>query len=71
MSKWESFHRYMGVQGVAFILLVMGWVLAPYLNVVLDQTYRDVMLIVMGFYFSKNGNDIITAATNKLRKKDD
>ena len=58
----EQFGKYVGVQGVLAGVLVVGWVVAPFVEVVLPEGYLQLMMLTLGFYFAKNGNNVYRAA---------
>ena len=70
MNETGGFYRYVGVQGVIAILMIVNLLVAPYFSVVVPDWYENLMFVVLGFYFSKNGTDLGTVVVNKLRKKE-
>lgn len=62
MGFWEGFAKYVGVQGIIALLMAIGYVLAPYVLIMLPNGYTELMALVFGFYFGKNGVGIIAAA---------
>jgi len=61
MSFWEGFNKFIGIQGVIGLILLVGYVAAPYTTTVLPEGYTELMSLVFGFYFAKNGVGIIGA----------
>lgn len=55
----ETFGKYIGVQGVLAFLLVAGYIAAPFLDVALPEGYTEIAVLVLGFYFGKNGVGIV------------
>ena len=55
----ELFVKYVGVQGVLALFLVAGYIVAPFFEVVLPEGYTEIAVLVLGFYFGKNGVGII------------
>jgi hypothetical protein len=57
----ENFSKYFGVQGILAIALLIGYV---FMSINMRQptpTYENLMFIVLGYYFAKNGVGIIAA----------
>ena len=61
MSFWEGFNKFIGIQGVIALILLLGYVAAPYTNTALPEGYTELMSLVFGFYFAKNGVSVIQA----------
>lgn len=61
MSFWEGFNRYVGIQGIIAVGLVCAYVYAALVVIVLPEGFTEIMTLVIGFYFAKNGGGIITA----------
>ena len=59
MSFWEGFAKYVGIQGLLALALGIGYIAAPYTDVVLPVGYTELMTLTFGFYFGKNGVGII------------
>ena len=59
----EQFGKYVGVQGIVFLLLSVGYIAAPFVEVVLPEGYTEILTLTFGFYFAKNG----VAAINRVR----
>lgn len=62
MSFWEGFNKYFGIQGVIAVLLILAYILAIFLTVSLPAGFEAIMLIVIGFFFGKNGNAYVQKA---------
>lgn len=62
---WEGFGKYVGVQGVMGIMLLGGFVYASLEEIVLPALYSNMMTLVIGYYFAKNGVGILAALSNK------
>lgn len=58
----EGFNKYVGVQGILAVLLVAGYIAAPFADVILPAGYTEVATLVLGFYFAKNGPGIVATA---------
>ncbi len=61
MTFWSGFNQYVGVQGLAMLALVGGFIFAEITGVELSQLYQALMTTVTGFYFAKNGVGIVAA----------
>lgn len=57
----EGFAKYIGVQGLLTLALGVGYIAAPYADVALPQGYTELMSLVVGFYFARNGPNVISA----------
>jgi len=57
----EQFGKYVGVQGIVFLLLSVGYIAAPFVEVVLPEGYTEILTLTFGFYFAKNGTNIARA----------
>jgi len=55
----DWFGRYVGVQGIVFLLLTAGYIAAPFMEVTLPDGYTELVTLVTGFYFAKNGTKIV------------
>ncbi|KKK61042.1 hypothetical protein LCGC14_3018290 [marine sediment metagenome] len=62
-TKMETFGKYVGVQGIVFVALAAGYIVAPFADVVLPEGYTEILTLTFGFYFAKNG----VAAINRVR----
>ena len=60
---WEGFAKYLGVQGIMALALVGGFIYATIAQLPLPDLYTNVMTLVVGYYFAKNGVGIIAAIT--------
>ena len=65
IMSWEGFSKYVGIQGVLALLLVVGYIAAIFVPVELPESYANVMTFVVGFYFAKNGGNMFNAARKK------
>ena len=61
MNFWNGFNQYVGVQGLAMLGLVGGFIYAEVNSVELSQLYQALMTTVTGFYFARNGVGIVAA----------
>jgi len=60
-NGWESFGKYVGIQGIIALIMLAGYVATPYARVTLPAGYTELMSLVLGFYFAKNGTGVISA----------
>lgn len=56
----EGFGKYVGVQGIVFLALSIGYIAAPYAGVVLPEGYTEILTLTFGFYFAKNGGNVVS-----------
>jgi len=68
MSFWEGFSKYVGVSGIIALMLVSAYVASIFVPAQLPPGFEQVMLIVIGYYFGKNGANIATAFAKALRR---
>ena len=59
MNETPAFYKYVGVQGVLAILLVIGYIYAAVSEVNLIEGYTEITTFTLGFYFAKNGVGIV------------
>lgn len=64
---WEGFGKYVGVQGIMGLVLLGGFVFATLKQIALPELYSNLMTLVIGYYFAKNGVGIL-AALNSHKK---
>jgi hypothetical protein len=57
----EGFGKYIGIQGIVFLLLIFGYIGAIFAKVPLPEGYTELLTLVVGFYFAKNGTNVIRA----------
>jgi len=69
MVFWEGFAKYVGVSGVIAVMLVFGYLAAIFLQVPLPAGFEQVMLLIIGYYFGKNGRNVAMAAANVVRRR--
>lgn len=65
---WEGFAKYVGVSGVIALMLVGAYVASVFVPAQLPPGFEQVMLLVVGYYFGKNGTNIVNAFASKLRR---
>ena len=61
MNFWEGFNKYIGIQGLIALIMLVAYAAAPYSQVTLPEGFTELMSLVFGFYFAKNGVGIISA----------
>jgi uncharacterized membrane protein len=64
----EKFSKYIGVQGIIALLLIVGYIITACLMIDLPQEYTYFTALVLGFYFAKNGVGIIDAIRGTSKK---
>jgi hypothetical protein len=67
----EMFYKYVGIQGVLAVFLVIGYIFASVTGRTLATDYVALMFAVVGYYFAKNGVSMIGAVTNLLNSRKD
>jgi len=67
MTFWEGFAKYVGISGVIAVMLVGGYLAAIFLQVPLPTGFEQIMLLIIGYYFGKNGRNVAMAAVNMVR----
>lgn len=56
---WDKFNKYIGVQGIIALALVGGFIFASVSHDPLPDLYTQLMTLVLGYYFAKNGVGIL------------
>lgn len=69
MTFWEGFSKYCGIQGLIAIILVGGYIVFTACRIPIDNLYTNVMTLVIGFYFAKNGVGIIDAIAKATKRE--
>jgi len=62
MNGWEKFHKYVGVQGILALIVtsaIIGW---TSFEIVVPKEVWTLLGLAWGFYFAKNGSNIMAAA---------
>jgi hypothetical protein len=62
MSFWEGFNKYFGIQGIVALALVGCYIATIFTGVILPEGFTEIMFIVLGFFFGKNGSAYIQKA---------
>ena len=65
MSFWEGFARYVGIQGLLALGLGAGYIYAAVAGVPLPEGYTELVSLVLGFYFAKNGVPLVRRVTGR------
>ncbi len=65
MADQPNFYKYVGVQGLIALALFGGFIYGAVSEVELPSNYTELLALVTGFYFAKNGGGIISS----LRKQ--
>jgi len=67
MSFWEGFSKYVGISGVIALMLAGAYVAAIFVPATLPPGFEQVMLLIIGYYFGKNGRNVAGAIATKVR----
>lgn len=59
MNAGEFFGKYIGILGVLALIFATGYVLAPFMGVMLPDGYTEITMLIVGSYAGKNGSMII------------
>lgn len=62
MSFFEGFAKYVGIQGLLSLGLGGGYIYASIAGVQLPEGYTEIVTLVLGFYFAKNGPVVVKKA---------
>ncbi len=65
MNAGEFFGKYVGIQGVAFILLIIGYIYMSTQSIVPPEGYDIIVSAAGGFFFAKNGGNVVSAARKR------
>ena len=65
MNDQPNFYKYVGVQGLIALFLFAGFIYGSVTGIELPSNYTELLALVTGFYFAKNGAGIISS----LRKQ--
>ena len=60
-ANWEGFNKYVGIQGLMGMILLLGFVYASLTSIQLPDLYTNVMTLVIGYFFAKNGVGILSS----------
>ncbi len=59
MNDQPAFYKYVGIQGLIALALFGGFIYGAVAGVELPDNYTELLSLVTGFYFAKNGVGII------------
>jgi hypothetical protein len=65
MSTGEFFGKFVGIQGIAFILLIGGYIYMATQGIVAPEGYDIILSAAGGFFFAKNGGNVVSSVRNK------
>ena len=65
MNAGEVFGKYVGIQGIAFILLIAGYIYMSTQSIVPPEGYDIILSAAGGFFFAKNGGNAVNAVRNR------
>jgi hypothetical protein len=63
--NWENFAKYVGVQGIMGVLLLLSIIGLLFAKIEVPQFLYNMLTLVIGFYFAKNGVGIVAALKRK------
>lgn len=66
MNAWEAFGKYVGIQGLLALGLGTGYIYLSVTGGIVPEGYENLLLIILGFYFGKNGNNILGSLTKSV-----
>ncbi len=61
MNDAPWFVKYVGIQGLLALLLIVGYVYAAMSGITLPEGYTEIATLILGYYFAKNGVGIVSA----------
>lgn len=64
-TAWQSFSKFVGVQGILAVILVTGYVIATLLSIPVTSEYLMITTGVISYYFAKNGVGILDILRRK------
>lgn len=68
-NAWENFGKYIGVQGLMALTMVGGFVFANLTGRMVSSLYTELMTLIIGFYFAKNGVSVLERLKDILTGK--
>lgn len=68
MNGWANFSKYIGVQGVLALLITLAVIIWGFFNIPIPEQIWTLLGASWGFYFAKNGNQIVTSVRATKRK---
>ena len=67
-NGWERFHKYVGIQGVIALIMVIAYIAVIFFERVLPEGYTELMTFIFGTYFTKNGSNIAQAVKKAVTR---
>jgi len=61
MTGWEAFAKYVGVQGILALMFGGAIVYLMVAGLTVSEPVIGVFGLIVGFYFGKNGREIVAA----------
>lgn len=68
-KNWEFFARYIGVQGVIAVIMVITICIIHVQGRNVAPEFWGVVGIIIGFYFGKNGRQVVNGLTQAAKKR--
>lgn len=68
-NGWDRFHKYVGIQGVIALIMVLVYIAVIFAKVELPEGYTELMTFIFGTYFTKNGGNVAQAVRGKLTRQ--
>ena len=65
MGAGEFFGKYVGIAGVSFLLLTIGYIYMSTQSVAPPEGYDLLMSVAGGFFFAKNGGNAVANIRNR------
>ncbi len=59
MNAGEFFGKFVGIQGIAFLLLIVGYIYMSTQAIVPPEGYDLILSAAGGFFFAKNGGNAV------------
>lgn len=67
MTGWDAFNKYVGVQGIMAIVLLIGYVVSIFIKVEVPSLYDNLMTLIIGYYFAKNGVSVLSSLVHLIK----
>ena len=71
MTGWDGFAKYIGVQGILAIILTIALVTILIMGIPVTTELLALVTLTYGFYFAKNGYQIVKSGIVQLPKSED
>ena len=59
MNAGEFFGKYIGIAGIAFLLLIFGYIYMATQSIPPPEGYTELLSVAGGFFFAKNGGNAV------------